>query len=236
MIIESLQKLLVLSRIQKILIMVFFDSIIIVSVLILSFSIRLENWYWPRSEELLWLVFGAPLIATPILFLFNFYRSVTRYIGIQSLFSIIQALTIYSLIWGLLGYMLNVDGVPRSVILINWMLIVISLCGSRFLLSWLITNYISQNKNKLNVLIYGAGEAGRQLSHALQLSKEYKHVGFVDDSEAKQETYINNIPVYSNTIIDSVIKKNNVREILIALPSISSNTSISSPILLFLIG
>ena len=223
MITRSLQKLLILSRIRKAMIMIFVDSIIIVSVLLLSFSIRIENWYWPESDELLLLIFSGPFIAIPILFSFRFYRSVTRYIGSKSLFTIIQALTIYSLFWGLLGYMLNVDGIPRSVIFINWMLIVIVLCSSRILLSWFFINYISHNRKKINVLIYGAGEAGRQLSHALEFSKDYKHMAFIDDSETKQETYINNIPVHSNIKIDSLIKTNNISEILIALPSISLN-------------
>ena len=51
---------------------------------------------------------------------------------------------------------------------------------------------------KTNVIIYGAGSSGRQLSHALQLSIEYKHIAYIDDDLAKDRAYINNIPVFSS--------------------------------------
>jgi FlaA1/EpsC-like NDP-sugar epimerase len=215
------EKTILLNRIIKRLIMIFFDSIIIVSVLLISFSIRFDYLYWPKTEELFWIIFGAPLLAIPILFSFKFYQSVVRYIGVQALPSIVQALTLYSVMWGLLGYMANVDGIPRSVILINWMLIIITLCSSRILARWIFNNNSANNSKKNNVIIYGAGSAGRELSHALQLSIDFKLVAFIDDDEAKQGTYINNIPVYSNNKIESLINNKNINEILIALPSIS---------------
>ena len=42
-----------------------FDSVLVVTVLLGSFSIRLGYWYWP-NEELLWIIFGAPVVAIPI--------------------------------------------------------------------------------------------------------------------------------------------------------------------------
>ena len=223
MIRKILQQLLLLNRIKKCLVMIFFDSIIIVLVLLISFSIRLDYLYWPNSDQLLLIIFGAPLIGIPILFLFNFYQSVIRYTGIQSLYSSIKALTLYAITWSLLGFMLNIDGIPRSVIFINLMLIIITLCSSRIFARWLFTNnYIFKNNNKkINVIIYGAGVAGINLSHVLQLSPDYKHEAYIDDSDAKIGTYINNIPVYSHHKIESLINNNNVREILVALPSLS---------------
>jgi hypothetical protein len=42
----------------------FVDSVLTVSVLLGSFSIRLGYWYWP-NEEIFWIIFGAPVIAIP---------------------------------------------------------------------------------------------------------------------------------------------------------------------------
>jgi len=210
-----------LDRKIKQLILILIDSFLKVSVLIMSFSIRLGYWFWPQ-DELLWIVLGAPIIAVPVFLSFRLYLSVIRYIGIKTFISIAQAISFYAVIWGLFGYMTSVEGIPRSVILINWMLALIVISGSRIIARWLFSSQsLFENTKKNNVIIYGAGAAGRQLSHALQLSDEYNHVAYIDDSINTNKTYINNIPVFGFDSVDSFIKKNNITEVLIAIPSIS---------------
>jgi FlaA1/EpsC-like NDP-sugar epimerase len=214
-------KLTDLNRLPKQLIMILVDSFLILSILISSFSIRLDYWFWP-NEQLVLIIFGAPFIAVPVFISFRLYHSVVRYIGSKALWSIVQASTLYSLAWGLLSYMASIEGIPRSVILINWMLTIIVIGGIRLAARWLFTNEnFLTNRKKTNVIIYGAGSSGRQLSHALQLSEKYSHIAYVDDFLYKDKAYINNIPVFEYGKIQSLIKKNNVSEILIALPSIS---------------
>jgi len=210
-----------LDRKIKQLILIFIDSFLIVSVLIISFSIRLGYWYWPQ-DELLWIVLGAPILAVPVFLSFRIYLSVIRYIGIKTFVSIAQAISFYAVIWGLVGYMASVDGIPRSVILINWMLALIVISGSRIIALWLFSSQgLFENTKKNNVIIYGAGAAGRQLSHALQLSEQYHHVAYIDDSKDEENTYINNIQVFPFKEINSLIEKYQVTELLLALPSIS---------------
>jgi len=198
--------------------------------------------YWPR-DELFWIIYGAPVIAIPIFFSFRLYQSVVRYIGLKALSSIGQAVTLYAVVWALFSLMANhpylmlilgittdpfsISGVyfeqtSRSVILINWMLALIVIGSSRLLARWLFSDSnLNSDRGKSNVIIYGAGSAGRQLSQALQLSTEYKHAAFVDDNKAKDGAYINNIPVFSSNSIEKIIEKNNISEVLLALPSIS---------------
>ena len=67
-------KLTEVNRITKRLIMMFVDSVLIVFGLLSSFSISLHiepnHWYWPK-EELFWIIYGAPVIAIPIFFIFT---------------------------------------------------------------------------------------------------------------------------------------------------------------------
>ena len=218
-------KLLSLNRVSKQLIMVLIDSIMIVLVLLSSFSIRIGSLYFPK-DEVFWMIFSAPLFAIPIFFSFGLYRSVTRFIGAKSLWSIAQSVTLYSMAWGVLAYMaalpMTAEGIPRSVILINWMFILIAVGGSRIFASWLFDEEkFFTKKNKSNVIIYGAGSEARQLSVALQQSSEYRHIAYVDEKLSKNRTYINNTPVFSNKDIEKLINKNDISEILIALPSVS---------------
>ena len=69
-----------LSRINKQLIMLLVDSVLLISILLASFSIRLGHWYYPESD-LIWVIFGAPVVASIIFVRFGLYRAVIRYIG-----------------------------------------------------------------------------------------------------------------------------------------------------------
>jgi FlaA1/EpsC-like NDP-sugar epimerase len=210
-----------MNRVQKTFFLIFLDSILILVALLSSFSIRLGYFYWP-VDELFWFVFVSPLIAIPIFISFKMYRSVVRYIRFEALASIVQAVTLYSVIWALFGYMAIIEGIPRSVILINWMLSLFGIISLRLILRKIVSDRrLFNNKRKSNVIIYGAGSAGRQLSHALQLSTEFRHTAYIDDNDDLINTYINNIPVFLPSKVEFLIKKYNVTEILLALPSIS---------------
>ncbi len=215
-----------LSRINKQLIMLFVDSVILVLILLASFSIRLGHWYFPQSD-LIWVIFGAPVVASIIFVRFGLYRAVIRYVGFKALWSIVQAVSLYALVWGVIGFMAAVDGIPRSVILINWALSLLAIGGLRFVARWLLTrdgNLKSSAQSGANckkVLVYGAGDAGIQLVSALVHSSEYKPVGFIDDLKELQGHQITGLNVYSIDVIEGVISKLNVDEVLIAMPSAS---------------
>jgi len=123
---------------NKQLIMLLVDSLLLISILLASFSIRLGYWYFPQSG-LIWAVLGSPLIAIPIFIRFGLYRAVIRYIGFKALWSVVQAVSLYALIWGLVGFILAMDGIPRSVIFINWMLSLLAIGGLRMAARWLLT-------------------------------------------------------------------------------------------------
>ncbi|SVC69575.1 uncharacterized protein METZ01_LOCUS322429, partial [marine metagenome] len=169
--------------------MMLFDSICVVLVLIISFSINKGFLYWPPDDELFRIIIGAPVIAIPVFLSFRLYRSVVRYIGFRALWSIAQAVTLYAVVWGLFSLMSNhpvivnvlgitsnfslsggyFEHISRSVIFINWMLALIVIGSSRLLARWIFSdNNLYTNKERSKVIIYGAGSAGRQLSQALQ--------------------------------------------------------------------
>ena len=218
---KTLNKITSLSRFSKQCTMVFFDSVCLIAVLFTAYAIRLGYWYLPEID-ILWIIFGAPFVAVPIFMRFGLYQSIVRYIGFSALWSVGQAVTLYSILWGLVSFMFEVEGIPRSIILINWMLSILVIGGSRMLVRWfLTTKNFSNEGSKHNVIIYGAGEAGRQLSIAFQNSSEYKHIAFIDDNSIIQGSNINGVPVESPKKLSTLVAGKNVNEILIALPSIS---------------
>ena len=209
-----------LSRAKKNMMLLFFDSILIILILLASFSMRLGYWYFP-GEELSWVIFGAPIISTPIFVYFGIYRAVIRHIGSKALWDIVQAVSLYALIWGSVGFITVVWAIPRSVILINWILSLLIIVGFRVVArGWLSDRDVD---NKKRVLVYGAGDAGVQLVSALEQSSEYLSVGFVDDDRSLQGRQIRGLTIFSENDIENLIVKLKLDEVLIAMPSASRN-------------
>ena len=198
--------------------MLLVDSVLLVTILLASFSIRLGYWYFPENN-LIWVIFGTPILAIPIFVRFGIYRVVTRYISFKALWSVTQAVSLYALIWGVIGFMMAMEGIPRSVILINWMLSLLAIGGLRIVARAAFGGRDDDNKKR--VLVYGAGDAGVQLVSALEHSGEYRPVGLIDDSKELQGNQIRGLTVYSIKAIDKVINKLKVDEVLIAMPSAS---------------
>ena len=198
-------------------IMLSFDAISVVCLIYAAFWIRLGHFFYPSSNELLLLlIYGSPLLAMPIFTGFGLYSEMVRFVGFKALWNIIQATSIYAMLWGLIVFMASVNDVPRSVILINWALIILVICSSRLFARWLFSEAISQNR----VVIYGAGSSGRQLLNALKQSKEYNTIAFIDDAKSIHNNTIDGLKVYSPDNLQRLIDTKGVKAVLIAMPSL----------------
>mgnify|MGYP006073233991 CR=1 FL=1 len=217
--VDNLKKL---SRANKQLIMCFVDSLALIIVLLASFSVRLGDWYFP-SNDLVWLIFSAPIIAIPIFIYFGLYTAVIRYIGFDALWRVSKAASLYALIWGIIGLMSGVNDLPRSVVLINWVQAIFAIGGLRISARWILygSKLKIENSHGLNVIIYGAGDAGLQLVSALMRSSQYNPVGFIDDSKELQNNQVSGLNIFPVEKIESLISKLKVDEILIAMPAVS---------------
>jgi len=210
-----------LKRTNKQIVIILIDSFIIISALLISFSLRLDYWYFPNGN-VTWLIIGSPIIGIPIFHQFNLYSSIIRYIGFKALWSAVQAVSLFALVWGAAAFMTAVGGIPRSVILINWVVLLAMILAFRLSARWILSKQQEvSSSNKKNVAIYGAGAAGRQLSIALTHSDEYNHVAFIDDNEQIHRKSIHGVEVYSTTNLDKLIIEKNLTDLLLAIPSVS---------------
>ena len=197
--------------------MLSFDAIFIVFIIYAAFWIRLGHFFYPYGNDLLLLlIYGSPLLAIPIFTSFGLYREMVRFVGLKALWNIIQAASIYAMLWGLIVLLVHNHDIPRSVILINWVLVILVIGSSRLFARWLFSEAISQNR----VVIYGAGSAGRQLLNALKQSKEYNPIAFIDDAASIHNNIINGLRVYSPDNLKNLIDAKDVNLVLIAMPSL----------------
>ena len=222
MFIKLLTKIISLPRHVKQLILMLIDFLLLIPIVLASFSLRLGVFYIPE-DNLVWVILFSPIIAIPIFIRFGLYRAVIRYIGLKALWAVFQAVTIYACVWGLVGYMLTQGFfehvLPRSVIILNWAITIIIIGGIRLLATWLLSNI--EDKKAIKVAVFGAGYAGRQLSNSLKISKEYNPVFFIDDDKKIIGRVINGIDVISREELKKQIEHHDINEVLLAIPSAS---------------
>ena len=191
----------------------------------LSYSLRLGEFYALSGEA--WILFAViPVITIPVFVYFGLYQAIIRYIGFKALWSVLQAVTLYAIIWGLLAMFVRIEYFPRSVVIINWFLAVMLVGGSRVFARWWLSDSFmgmipKRHHARKNVIIYGAGAAGIQIATALSYSSEYKPVAFVDDKSELHNTHVNALKVYPFDKLVQLIESLAVEEVLFAIPSAS---------------
>ncbi len=222
---KHVNKLLNASRQTKSAILLPLDVALILASLWLSFFLRMETFFISDSRIIL-VGLVAPVIAIPIFIRNGLYRAVIRYMTADVIWAVLRAVTGYSMIWALLVLFSGVP-VARSVILINWVVCLIFIGGSRFFAQWLVNAYLttlhenSEDAKVRKVLIYGAGEAGIQMADGLSSHREMEVVGFIDDASLLQNQSIRGLKVYPSKNLDALVKNTEVSEILLAMPSVS---------------
>ena len=221
-----INRILNLPRYIKRLIVVSVDLFLLPLALWASFSLRLGEFYIPEGN-IKYMFFAAPAIAIPIFIRLGLYRAIIRYIGFMAMWSVAKAVSFYTLVWGVLVLMTQTSGVPRSVLLINWLMAIILIGGTRAIARWWLTGSFKlshQARIKKRVAIYGAGRAGVQVANALSSSFKFKPVAFIDDNPGLQGNYIGGLRVYAFKQLSSLIEDQAVTEVLLALPSASRST------------
>ena len=202
------------------------DLVLLPLALWISFSLRLGEFYVPRGDEadFIYLFAAAPLVAVPIFIKLGLYRAILRYIGFVAMWTIVKAISLYTLVFGVLILLSGLSGVPRSVILINWLVAILLIGSTRALGRWWITGSFQPRKKKPNptrVAVYGAGNAGVQIATALSNGVVFKPVAFIDDNPALQGNLIEGIRVCSFQQLGSLVESNSVSEVIMAMPSVT---------------
>ena len=218
------QLLLNLPRFIKRVIVMCLDALLCGFSVWLAFGLRKDEWgYFQASQWQVLIVsigFSFPLFVT-----FGLYRAIFRYIGSAALASMARVFIIYTCLFFIVFTIIGVEGVPRSIGIIQPILLFIGIGTSRyFIRTWLGNiNNVQKSFHKVTplALIYGAGSAGRQLAAALSLNKEILVKGFVDDDKYLQGNTINSIRVYSTTDIKSLAARLEVTDMLLAIPSVN---------------
>lgn len=169
-------------------------------------------------------------------FIFGSYQGLVRYSG----FSDIKKLAYVSMSTFVLAFMtksIAIRYLPLELIH-KWfvshtevvfisMLTFLIMTLSRLIIRRIYNENITHKHEVVNTIIYGAGDAGIITKNALEhdTSACYNIIAFIDNSPNKIGKSINGIPVLNPTKIQDkeFVKKNNIKHIILAIPSLSNN-------------
>ncbi len=215
--------LLDMPRVAKRLVALAVDIALCVLTVWLALCLRLEHWV--RLEPVHgWAMLGSVLLALPLFIRFGLYRAIFRYAGWNAMVSLVQAMALYGLFYATLFTVISVPGIPRTVGVIQPLLLMAFVGFSRVVVRyWLGGLYRSvlQRKDMPGVLIYGAGAAGRQLAAALARGTEHRLLGFLDDDAQLHGNSLDGRTVYPPAALARLIPELGVTDLLLALPSIT---------------
>jgi FlaA1/EpsC-like NDP-sugar epimerase len=202
------------------------DVLICVFSVWLAFGLLLDQWGLFRVRQ--WSVLIAAIgFSFPLFIFFGLYRAIFRYIGSVAFLSITRVFVIYASIIFCIFTLVGVDDVPRSIGVIQPILLFIGIGASRYFVRyWLGSiNNVQKSFHRAQpvALIYGVGSAGRQLASGITSNKEMLIKGFIDDDPHLQGSTVNGISVYPNTHVQDLIHRLDITDVLLAIPSASQD-------------
>ena len=213
--------LLQLSRNSKRIFLIAVDVITLSVAAYLALSLRQGGFFMPSngyeltgatSKDLYMMILLAPVCVIPALIITRLYRSITRYISIETYVKITKATIIGTVIWASVINLLGLP-IPRSVIVIYLVISTLMVYFTRFTAREFL---IIRNESKIhNVLVYGIGESSIKIAEILKTDNMIRPIGFISQSNNDNKSIICGLPVFGKDNIQDIITKKNIHEILV---------------------
>ena len=217
------------------------DIFIIGASLYLSYALRFDFAIPSHYFNDLGYVFIILLFSKISSFLFfKLYQGMWRFTSISDLINVLKSTFIASLFSiSVILLVLGSNAVPRTVLLIDYMLTTIGIAAVRASVRIYSTKFVvgngrnkqknkSTSKIKTRLLLLGAGSSGEKIIREVKEnpSSTYRIVGLLDDDPSKISTTIHSIPILGK-IEDLHTISMSYDEILICIPT-ATNTQMRS--------
>ena len=188
----------------------------------IALYLRLETWVAPTIGYTFAVIMAA-VIAIPTFFRFQLYASIFRFTGWNAMLLVARASAVFGMFYALIFTFWGVPGVPRTIGIIQPILLFVGVSASRLFIRWTLGDLyrgVLTRGTLPGVLIYGAGSAGRQLASALIHSRDHRLLGFIDDDPVVQGRTVDSVPIFRPTQLHEIVPRLKVTDVLLAMPSL----------------
>jgi FlaA1/EpsC-like NDP-sugar epimerase len=189
----------------------------------LAICFRFESWVSLTGYQWLAVVLSITL-AIPLLSIFGFYHTVVRFAGRETMTAALRALGIYTVIYSAILSTYGLPLVPRTIGLIQPILLLIAIGTSRLLAQHIFqinTGMLTEPEASQNALIFGTGRPAQQLALSLSGEKKFQVLGFIDDDAQLVGGQIQGLRVHHTSLLADVCQRYSVRHILLAKSNVS---------------
>lgn len=193
--------------------------------LFLAVSLRYGNVAHDINLAILLAYAALPIIG---LYFIGFYKGVARGFLDTVMGSVAQLFFILIIVYEVIIYLNPLEDIPRSVPIIFLFFFFLWLWNSRLTIRELLTRWRGNTRQRLkdasnydNVIIYGAGEAGKDLLEGLRNSHKYHVVAYVDDDRQLINGYLQGKRIYPTDQLVNLVEELDVAQVFLAIPSIS---------------
>ncbi len=198
------------------------DGLLILLATWFAFSLRIDSWDIPKDSHY-WAYYLALAFSIPTFITFGLYKAIFRYAGQYTIMAIAKSCVIYGIaLFITLNLFFAPEEIPRSIGVIQPILAFLFISSSRgsarFLLGQVYRNIFAYQERP-KVLIYGAGQSGRQAAQSIKTAETMTVLGFIDDNKTLQGGLIDGFKVYAPERIFQLKQKFNISDVLLALPS-----------------
>jgi FlaA1/EpsC-like NDP-sugar epimerase len=181
----------------------------------IAFVLRFDIWV--NYSEPQWMVFGfSALISLPIFIHYGLYRAIFRFTGWPALLAMTRALIVFFSIVFLLFTVYGVQGVPRSMGILQPIIFIFGIGLNRSIIRFLLNDRDKFNaKNKLvkKVLIIGVSSQARNFASRYSREHDNSIMGFIDESNSLIGNTIFGLPVLSSDSLEKVLQEQSLEEI-----------------------
>ena len=215
--------LLDLPRSSKLIISLSIDILLCILTIWISFYLRLGEFF-PFGNPMILPSLISIIVAIPVFYLSGLYRTIFRYSGWPAMLTVSKSIFFYGVIFLIFISIITLKDVPRTIGIIQPLLLFFAVGGSRALVRFWIGD-LYQDRLKKSALpkavIYGAGNSGRKLLIALENNKELEISCFVDDDLEKHGRVLSGKRIYSPNYLDKIVNQHKIAYLLLALPKIT---------------
>lgn len=216
-----------LARLPRRLLIFPLDLALAAASLYMAFVLRFDSihpYNWPVFKTTEWAlqVLGAVVITRGIVFLvMGLYRSLWAYASIPDLVLIFKTTAVSSLcVLAILIFSLRLEGIPRSVLIIDSILLFLLLSCRSF--GWRLARdiyFIRRARGGRRTLILGAGLTANRLVTELRNNSALHllPVGYLDDDYSKKGAHLQGLPVLGRIEqIESILTEQRIDEVIVA--------------------
>jgi len=203
------------------------DLVLAVASYAMALLIRFD-WNWPHAEYTLQTMILIAFLRPMLLAYFGCYQTILSYFGLWDLLALLKAVSVGSVAVAGVTYFAGSQSHPRSVFVIDWGVLLLTLTGARYGLRAWARRHPRRLHARERALIVGAGHGGEQISRALldDPHAAFRPVGFIDDTHERWGSRIHGVKVLGGTAeLRLALSANGVRVVFVCLSDLPEVTA-----------